>query len=214
MRIVIIALAMSATSCALIDAFDSGDDGGTVLDAETAGCSALAYATPALRSTVAAQPRNVAVGDFDGDTHLDVAVGESTGVEFFYGDSSGSFTRTAFVAVGVSASLDLATARFDEVPDDLLVASDDVSQPSAQIFGRSDPAAMTLTASGLGRAVAVDVFDFDGQNLDDGVSVVSYGSYTSSWGFNDGSGTLGDGGAMSFDVLPSQVVVFVFFMGL
>ena len=68
MRFMILAIALSATSCALIDALGGagdGEDGGInpdTTDADTGECLAPSYATAEFLSTVAAQPRNVAVG--------------------------------------------------------------------------------------------------------------------------------------------------------
>jgi hypothetical protein len=213
MRFMLIAIALSATSCALIDAFGSagdGEDGGldpVTTDAINGECLAPSYAAPEFMSTVAAQPRNVAVGDFDGDSHLDIAVGESTGVEFFFGDSNGSFDRTAFVAVGVSESFDVEVADLNGGPDDLVVACDDVSNPSPIIFGLENPADLALGATGLGRAEAVAVLDLNKDSRDDVVTLVNYSGYSAMWGLNDGSGYLEPQGGITLEVLPSQVIL-------
>jgi len=159
------AIAVQLAGCALVDGLRGDHDGSPgpdTTDAVTGQCPELNCQGPFDEPTSAAGPTTVAMGDFDGDTFLDVAVGESTGIEFFFGNGGGGFPRNQLVPNGVSKSFDLVAGEFDGALDDLVGASDDSGYPSPLIYGNENPAELAVTASGLGRAVALEVYDLEG----------------------------------------------------
>ncbi len=211
MRIALALGLLSTGGCALVDALTgSGVDGGAepdTTDARTNTCAELFFEQPITLPTSSTQPRNVAILDFDGDTFRDVAVGQSTGVEIFYGDGEGSFPRQYFFDNGVSESFDLAAAAIDDAPSDLLAASDDDTIPSPIFYGADDPGAVAIVPSGQGHAVAVEIYDLDGNGTDDCATIVDSGSPRVSWGINNGLGELtGTIASKALDVMPSQIL--------
>lgn len=210
MRFTLLVAGLSLSGCALVDALSGGKDGSPdpeTNDADIGQCEQPQFEGPFDEPTSAAGPTTVAMGDFDGDTYLDFAVGESTGIEFFFGNGGGGFPRNQFVPNGVSKSFDLVAGEFDGALDDLLAASDDTGNPSPILLGKENPAEISATPSGLGRAVALEVADLDRQNGEDAVSVVNYSGYFAMVMLNDGTGNLTMGpGSWSFDTLPSQVL--------
>jgi hypothetical protein len=114
-------------------------------------------------------PSSIAVGDFNGDGKLDLAVvnDESDTVSILLGNGDGSFTATAASPATGVAPVNIAVADFngDGIPD--LVVSTPFTDTINIFLGNGDgtftPAAVTTTASGPGNTVAVGDFNGDGK---------------------------------------------------
>src|ERR1022692_1204850 len=71
-----------------------------------------AFGTPTLIPTAATSPEFLAVGDFVGNGHLDLAVTDGSAVDVFLGDGSGNFSQGVGAAVG-SGPVSIAVADFN-----------------------------------------------------------------------------------------------------
>jgi hypothetical protein len=153
------------------------------------------FQTPTL-TTAGSLLTAIAVGDFNGDHHLDIAVtnkGDGTNpstVSILLGNGDGTFTLGTPITVGV-APVGLATADLNgDGKVDLLVANGGTGNSGTVsiLFGNGDgtfqPAvSLSLTAP----AIAVTVADFDGDGFPD-IAVAEQGSLVDLF-TNKGDGT-------------------------
>lgn len=158
--------------------------------------------TTALAST----PTGMAVGDFNGDTKLDVAVVSATAktVTVYIGDGAGNFAGTSPVAISINAnSIDAGDFDKDGLTDLVLAVSAD---PTILVLRRTalgfDTTTYNCGATGTNGIVVADL-DQDG-NLDFAAATRSQSGISAFMG--NGAGSFATGPLWVVNNLPSRIV--------
>lgn len=151
------------------------------------GASSAVTFAPAVDYTLAQPPQSVAVGDFNADGKLDLALAASDGVSVLLGTGSGSFGAPAvFSAHNTPVALTVGDFNRDGKKD-LAVANSGSADVSILLgtgsgtFGPAHNVAVGTTPD------AVAVGDFDGDGKQD-LAVANYGSTSVSVLAGDGAG--------------------------
>src|SRR5438552_8737171 len=148
---------------------------------------------PAMDLAVGASPYSVAMGDFNGDGHLDLAVanGGSNDVSVLLGNGDGTFTPARNFDAGLGGGpLWVAAGDFKLYRKLDLVVANSSSDSVGVLLGNGDGTfqpAVTLPAGGTAPQ-CVAVGDFNGDGKPD-LAVASYYSNTVTVLLGDGDGT-------------------------
>jgi hypothetical protein len=108
--------------------------------------------------------RDVAVGDFNNDGNVDIAIAATSPNPVYFGDGAGGFPTGA--VLGNVESFDVAVGRFDgDLVDDLVFAN--VGSDSQVWFSNGSTGFTRGPVLPIGDATSVAAADLNGDNLDD-----------------------------------------------
>ena len=163
--------------------------------------------SPATNFAVGDNPSSTAMGDFDGDGNLDLAVAHSSSqsISILLGTGMGGFWAAGNISVGVSGLSSLAVQDLNGDGDlDLAVASSS-SDSVVILLGTGTGGFGTPTAFAVGVfPSSLAIGDFNGDaNLD--LAVTNAGNNTVSILLGDGIGSFGDAISIAVGDLPFSV---------
>ncbi len=137
------------------------------------------------------QGSTLAVGDFTGNGHMDLAVATSSGVDVFLGNGDGTFATPVLYAAGPSPNWIAVADLTGNHIDDLVVADSGTGGGVSVLLGNGDGTFQTATSVSVGgTAKYVAVGDLNGDGHPD-LAVVSNSSNTVSVVLGNGDGTFG-----------------------
>ena len=147
-----------------------GDDAGRYLLTVRLGLGDGRFASAAAKNAIGGDPRAMVVGDFNGDGHLDVIVGDGDGtLTEFLGDGAGGLAQKENVAtVGSVASIAAGHFTHDGHLD--LIVSDVRSNAAIVLLGAGNGTFQRATSFALpkiGRRFHVATADFNGDGIAD-----------------------------------------------
>jgi hypothetical protein len=163
------------------------------------------FQTP-LEFTAGQNPTSIAVGDFNGDGQLDLAVtnnGENT-VSILLGNGNGTFQPAVNYTVGTSPSAVFAADFNHDGKLDLAVANQD-SNTLSILLGNGDGSFKAATTYAIGTAAfSVAMADFNGDgNLD--LAIANYNNPVNIL-LGNGDGTFRTGGTFSMPGSPATIL--------
>jgi hypothetical protein len=158
-----------------------------------------------IETTMIHNPTSLAVGDFTGNGHMDLAVTTSAGVDILLGNGDGTFEAPTVFAAGPSPTW-VAVANFNgDGHLDLAVADNSGSGGVSILMGNGDGTfqpAVNVAAGGTASYVAAG--DLNGNGIED-LAVVNGSASTISILLGHGDGTFGPATSYKTQIDPGSV---------
>jgi len=162
------------------------------------------FADPIQTATIN-QPTDVAVGDFNGDHIMDLAVTTASGVSILLGNNDGTFGTPQSFAAGASPAWVAVDDFNGDKNVDLAVADNGSGGSVSILLGNGDGTFQTASAiSAGGTADYLTTADLNGDHHED-LAVVNGSSNQVSVLFGNGDGTFGTANSYATQVGPGSV---------